>query len=226
VPVVPMYPQYAGSTTGTACDVVFDLMKRERFMPAVRTIQSWHDDPNYIDALAKHIGAYWQKHCRPDKLLMTFHGVPKFTLMKGDPYHCLCHVTGRLLAEKLGLKSDEWMLTFQSRFGKAEWLKPYTDETLKALPKQGVKSLHVVCPGFPADCLETLEEIAMEGKEDFLHAGGEKYEYIPALNDSALLIKALAELAMRNLQGWLNMPPSAAALAQQVARAKAVGATD
>jgi protoporphyrin/coproporphyrin ferrochelatase len=224
--VLPMYPQYAGSTTATANDVVFDLLKRERFQPAVRTMQTWHDDPNYIDALAKHIGAYWQKHGRPQKLLMTFHGVPKFTLMKGDPYHCLCHVTGRLLAVRLGLKADEWMLTFQSRFGKAEWLKPYTDETLKALPKQGVKSLHVVCPGFPADCLETLEEIAMEGKEDFMHAGGEKYEYIPALNDDANLIKALGDLTLRHLQGWLNVPPTTAVLEQQVARAKSLGATN
>jgi protoporphyrin/coproporphyrin ferrochelatase len=224
--VLPMYPQYAGSTTATANDVVFDLLKRERFQPAVRTMQTWHDDPNYIDALAKHIGAYWQKHGRPQKLLMTFHGVPKFTLMKGDPYHCLCHVTGRLLAVRLGLKEDEWMLPFQSRFGKAEWLKPYTDETLKALPKQGVKSLHVVCPGFPADCLETLEEIAMEGKEDFMHAGGEKYEYIPALNDDANLIKALGDLTLRHLQGWLNVPPTTAVLEQQVARAKSLGATN
>jgi protoporphyrin/coproporphyrin ferrochelatase len=146
--------------------------------------------------------------------------------MKGDPYHCLCHVTGRLLAERLGLKADEWMLTFQSRFGRAEWLKPYTDETLKALPKQGVKSLHVVCPGFPADCLETLEEIAMEGKEEFMHAGGEKYEYIPALNDDANLIKALGDLALRNLQGWLTPPPSEVALQQQVVRAKSLGAAN
>jgi ferrochelatase len=131
-----------------------------------------------------------------------------------------------LLAEKLGLSANEWQLTFQSRFGKAEWLKPYTDETLKALPAQGVKNLHVVCPGFPADCLETLEEIAMEGKEDFLHAGGEKYEYIPALNDSALLIRALGELAMKNMQGWLDTPPTAAALEQQVARAKTLGASN
>jgi protoporphyrin/coproporphyrin ferrochelatase len=224
--VLPMYPQYAGSTTATANDVIFDLLKRERFQPAVRTIQSWHDDPNYIDALAKHIGGYWQKHGRPQKLLMTFHGVPKFTLMKGDPYHCFCQVTGRLLAERLGLKANEWMLTFQSRFGRAEWLKPYTDETLKALPKQGVKTLHIVCPGFPSDCLETLEEIAMEGKEDFLHAGGEKYEYIPALNDNAGLIRALGDLAMRNLQGWLSVPPSREQLELQVVRAKTLGGTN
>ncbi len=224
--VLPMYPQYAGSTTATACDVVFDLMKRERFQPAVRTIQSWHDDPNYIDALAKHVSAYWQKHGRPDKFMMSFHGVPKFTLMKGDPYHCMCQKTSRLLAEALGLKADQWVHTFQSRFGRAEWLKPYTDDMLKSLPTQGVKKLDVICPGFPADCLETLEEMAEEGKETFLHAGGSEYRYIPALNDNPLLIKALGALAMRNLQGWLNAPPTAAELEQQSTRAKSLGAVN
>lgn len=175
-------------------------------MPALRTITSWHDDPNYIKALAGRISDFWGKHGRPDKLLMSFHGVPKFSLLKGDPYHCLCHVTARLLARELGLAESQWVLTFQSRFGRAEWLQPYTEATLKALPAQGVKRLHVVCPGFPADCLETLEEIAMEGKETFLHAGGAQYDYIPALNDHESLIRTLTELSLANLQGWLNAP--------------------
>jgi len=224
--VLPMYPQYAASTTATACDEVFRTLSKERYMPALRTITSWHDDPHYIRALAGRISDFWSKHGRPDKLLMSFHGVPKFSLLKGDPYHCLCHVTARLLARELGLTESQWVLTFQSRFGKAEWLQPYTEATLKALPAQGVKRLHVVCPGFPADCLETLEEIAMEGKETFLHAGGAQYDYIPALNDHESLIHALTELSLTNLQGWLNAPPSAADLQAQVQRAKALGAKD
>ena len=155
---------------------------------------------------------------------MSFHGVPKYTLDNGDPYHCLCHKTGRLLARELGLTDAEWVLTFQSRFGRAEWLQPYTDATLQALPAQGVKRLHVVCPGFPADCLETLEEIAMEGKETFLHAGGSEYEYIPSLNDHPALIHALTDLALTHLQGWLNVPPTTAELAAQAQKAKALGA--
>jgi ferrochelatase len=224
--VLPMYPQYAASTTATACDEVFRALSKERYMPALRTITSWHDDPNYLKALAGRITDFWGKHGRPDKLLMSFHGVPKFSLLKGDPYHCLCHVTARLLARELGLNESQWVLTFQSRFGKAEWLQPYTEATLKALPAQGVRRLHVVCPGFPADCLETLEEIAMEGKETFLHAGGAQYDYIPALNDHESLIHALTELSLANLQGWLNPPPSAADLQAQVQRARALGAKD
>jgi protoporphyrin/coproporphyrin ferrochelatase len=224
--VLPMYPQYAGSTTATACDAVFDVLKKERYMPALRTVTAWHDHPSYIKALAASINDYWRKHGRPEKLLMSFHGVPKFSLMKGDPYHCMCQKTGRLLAEELGLKPDAWVQTFQSRFGRAEWLKPYTDDALKTLPSQGVKKLHVVCPGFPADCLETLEEIAMEGKETFIHAGGTHYDYIPALNDHPLLTKAMTEIALTHLQGWLNAPPSSAELEAQVTRAIKIGAKD
>jgi protoporphyrin/coproporphyrin ferrochelatase len=222
--VLPMYPQYAGSTTATVCDAVFDLLKKERYMPALRTVTAWHDHPGYIKALAVHIGEYWRKHGRPEKLLMSFHGVPKFTLMKGDPYHCFCQKTARLLAKELDLKETEWMQTFQSRFGRAEWLKPYTDDALKSLPSKGVKKLHVVCPGFPADCLETLEEMAMEGKETFMHAGGTHYDYIPALNDHPLLIKTLTDIAMTHLQGWLVPPPTPTQLAAQVDRAKSLGA--
>jgi ferrochelatase len=224
--VLPMYPQYAASTTATACDAVFDALKKERYMPALRTITGWHDDPGYIKALAESINAYWRKHGRPDKLLMSFHGVPKLTLTRGDPYHCFCRATARLLARELGLTDEQWVQTFQSRLGRAEWLKPYTDETLSALPSQGVKRLHVVCPGFPADNLETLEEIAIEGRETFLHAGGAQFEYIPALNDHPALIRTLTDLALTHLQGWLAPPPNAEMLAARSQRARALGAPD
>lgn len=222
--VLPMYPQYAASTTATACDAVFRALMRDRAMPALRTIATWHDSPAYIAALTARVSDYWRQHGRPDKLVMSFHGVPKFTLDKGDPYHCYCHKTARLLAEALGLGEAQWQLTFQSRFGRAEWLQPYTDAVLKALPGQGVKRVHVVCPGFPADCLETLEEIALEGKETFLHAGGQQYDYIPALNDHPALIGALTELSLTHLHGWLDAPPVDAELAAQAARAKRLGA--
>ncbi len=223
--LLPMYPQYAASTTATACDAVFRVLLQERAMPALRTIASWHDDPAYIKALATRVNGFWKQHGRPDKLVMSFHGVPKFTLSKGDPYHCLCQKTARLLATELGLGESQWQLTFQSRFGRAEWLQPYTDATLRALPAQGVKRVHVLCPGFPADCLETLEEIAIEGREIFLHAGGQSYDYIPALNDHPALIHMLTDLAMTHLQGWLPAPPDAAQLAEQTARARALGAS-
>jgi len=222
--LLPMYPQYAASTTATACDRVFEVLSRERYMPAVRTITAWHDDPGYIKALAARVGDFWRKHGRPDKLVMSFHGVPKYTLQKGDPYHCFCQKTARLLATELGLNDSQWQLTFQSRFGRAEWLQPYTDATLKALPAQGCKRVHVVCPGFPADCLETLEEIAIEGKETFLHAGGSHYDYIPALNDHPALVHTLTDLALQHLQGWLAPPATPAELAAQTRRARTLGA--
>ena len=154
--VVPMYPQYAASTTASLCDAVFASVARRRYVPALRTITSYHDDAGYIRALARQIGGYWEKHGRPDRLVMSFHGVPRFTLERGDPYFCLCQKTGRLLAQELGLEAGRWALTFQSRFGKAEWLKPYTAPTLVELAQNGVQKVDVVCPGFVSDCLETL----------------------------------------------------------------------
>src|SRR5665647_1345422 len=173
--IVPMYPQYAASSTATVFDLVFGAMQKMRSMPALRTIRNFHDNPGYIKALAGNVNDYWMKNGRPEKLVMSFHGVPQYTLDKGDPYHCECHKTGRLLAQEIGLQPGQYFISFQSRFGKAEWLKPYTTATLKELGKQKTKRVDVVCPGFGADCLETLEEIAMEGKEDFLHAGGGEY---------------------------------------------------
>ncbi len=207
--VVPMYPQYAASATAPAFDQLFATLQQTRNIPALRTIRNFHDNAGYIKALAASINAYWMKNGRPEKLVMSFHGVPQYTLEKGDPYHCECHKTGRLLAEALGLRKDQYAVSFQSRFGKAEWIKPYTTATLKELGKQKTRRVDVVCPGFVADCLETLEEIAMEGKEDFQHAGGGEYHYIPCLNDSDDWIHALTDLVTDNLQGWLAVPDAA-----------------
>lgn len=221
--VVPMYPQYAASATATVFDRVFSTMQNLRNIPAVRTIKHFHDEAGYIKALAANVNEYWMKHGRPEKLVMSFHGVPKYTLEKGDPYHCECHQTGRLLAQALSLKAEQYVVSFQSRFGKAEWIKPYTTATLLALGQQQTKRVDVVCPGFTADCLETLEEIAQEGKEDFQHAGGGEYHYIPCLNDRNDWMHALTDLVMDNLHGWL-IEPDAAALEQSRLRAVAMGA--
>lgn len=219
--VVPMYPQYAASTTATVTDIVYRELQSLRNTPALRTIKHFHDDPGYIAALANNIRDYWQQHGRPDKLVMSFHGLPRYTLDKGDPYHCECHKTGRLLAQALGLTPEQYTVSFQSRFGKAEWLQPYTTATLKALGAQKTGRVDVVCPGFVADCLETLEEIAQEGKEDFQHAGGGEYHYIPCLNARDDWLQALAELALQNLHGWLIEPDSdALAQSRQLALAK------
>ena len=221
--LVPMYPQYAASATATACDMVFYELAKQRNMPALRTIKHFHDHPGYIAATAQNILDYWTLHGRPDKLVMSFHGVPRYTLDKGDPYHCECHKSGRLIAEKLGLTPEQYTICFQSRFGKAEWIQPYTTSTLKSLGSQKTRRVDVVCPGFVADCLETLEEIAQEGKEDFLHAGGGEFHYIPCLNERQDWIQALTDLVLDNLHGWLGKP-DAAQLEQGRLRALALGA--
>ncbi len=221
--VVPLYPQYAASTTATANDAVFAELQQMRNAPALRTIKHFHDHPGYIKALAGNINAYWMKNGRPEKLLMSFHGLPRYTLERGDPYHCECQKTGRLLAEQLGLKQGQYAISFQSRFGREAWLQPYTAATLKEWGKQKLKRVDVVCPGFVTDCLETLEEIAQEGKEGFQHAGGGEYHYIPCLNDRDDWIRALTDLVMDNLQGWL-VEPNAADLEQGRLRALAMGA--
>ncbi|MGB8517219.1 MAG: ferrochelatase [Gallionella sp.] len=221
--VVPLYPQYAASSTATVFDLVFAALQKTRNAPAIRTIKHFHDDAGYIKALAANINEYWMKNGRPEKLVMSFHGVPQYTLEKGDPYHCECHKTGRLLAQELGLKAEQYAVSFQSRFGKAEWIKPYTTATLLELGKQKTKRVDVVCPGFVADCLETLEEIAMEGKEDFQHAGGGEYHYIPCLNERDDWLHALTNLVLENLQGWL-IEPNAAGLEQSRLRALTMGA--
>lgn len=200
--VLPLYPQYSATTTASVFDAVFRHYEQVRNVPELRLIKNYHDDKGYIQALKESVLVHWEQHGRPEKLVMSFHGVPKRTLMLGDPYHCQCHKTARLLATELGLSEDQYRVTFQSRFGKAEWLQPYTAPTVQQLAQQGVKRIDVICPGFVGDCLETLEEIAMEVKHDFLSAGGSEYRYIPCLNERPLWIRALAELAEAQMAGW------------------------
>jgi ferrochelatase len=200
--VLPAYPQYSGTTTASVVDGIMTWAKSVRHLPELRFVNRYHDDTGYIQALARTIRAHWAAHGQSDQLVMSFHGVPERTLQLGDPYHCECHKTARLLAEQLGLARDRYKVTFQSRFGKAKWLEPYTEPTLIELAQKGLKSVDVVCPGFTSDCLETLEEINMEAREAFLHAGGESFAYIPCLNDHPDWIRALTDVAERHLQGW------------------------
>ncbi len=202
--LVPLYPQYSASATATVFDAAFACLGGMRNQPAVRTVRDFHDHPGYIAALAQNVRDYWMRSQRPDVLVISFHGVPRFTLDKGDPYHCECQVTGRLLAEALGLKPAQFRITFQSRFGRAEWLKPYTADVLAELGKQKAGRVDVVCPGFVSDCLETLEEIAIEGKGIFLSAGGRDFHAIPCLNERNDWIHALADVVLSNLLGWTD----------------------
>ena len=222
--VLPLYPQYAASSTATALDAVGAAFASMRNQPALRSVRHFHDHPGYIAALAQNISDYWMKHGRPHQLVMSFHGVPRFTLDKGDPYHCECHKTAHLLAEALKLSADKYQITFQSRFGRAEWLKPYTAEALKDLGKQKLGRVDVVCPGFVADCLETLEEIAVEGKTLFLNAGGGDYHYIPCLNERGDWLHALADIVATNLLGWVGGEPSPEDLERSRERALELGA--
>ncbi|MFO0232919.1 MAG: ferrochelatase [Burkholderiales bacterium] len=200
--VLPMYPQYSASTTATVFDEVARVLRGWRNLPEVRWVRNFHDDPGYVDALAERVQAAWARDGRGERLVMSFHGVPRRTLELGDPYHCECHATARLLAARLGLARGEWIVTFQSRFGKAQWLQPYTEPTLERLAKEGVRTVDVVCPGFVADCLETLEEIAMEARGAFLGAGGAEFRYLPCLNDAPSFVDALAGLVERQTAGW------------------------
>jgi ferrochelatase len=223
--ILPAYPQYSGTTTASVFDAVYTWAAQVRSIPELRFVNRYHDDPGYIAALAQRITAFWKTSGRPDRLVMSFHGVPERTLHLGDPYHCECHKTARLLAEALGLSKEQYQLTFQSRFGKAKWLQPYTEPTLVALAQGGCKRVDVVCPGFTGDCLETLEEIAQEAREAFLHAGGTEFNYIPCLNDSPEWISALTDIATQHLAGWpTRTPPDAAAGAASRAAALALGA--
>jgi protoporphyrin/coproporphyrin ferrochelatase len=222
--VLPLYPQYASSTSASVLDAVAAHLAKVRRAPALRFVDAFHDDMGYVKALAQNVNDYWMKHGRPERLVMSFHGVPRKTLERGDPYHCHCHVTARLLAQELGLNADQWAITFQSRFGRAEWLKPYTSETLAALGAAKVRRVDVVCPGFVSDCLETLEEIAIEGRDLFLRAGGGEFHAIPCLNEHPRWIAALSELAWRNLAGWLAPVPDARERELTLMRAMALGA--
>lgn len=200
--VLQAYPQYSATTTASVIDAVNAWSLKQRRVPEFRFVNDYHDDPAYIEALAQSIEKHWKTDGRGEVLLMSFHGIPARNIALGDPYQAQCLETARLLAARLGLSSTQYRVTFQSRFGKAKWLEPYTEPTLRELGASGVKRVDVVCPGFPADCLETLEEIAMEGREAFLHSGGEAFSYIPCLNDSPAWITALAGIAERNLAGW------------------------
>lgn len=192
--VLPLYPQYSGTTTGSTFDRLGQLLQRWRWVPQLHFINSYHDHPLYIEALAGSVEAHEQAEGKPDKWLLSFHGTPKRYHRQGDPYYCFCHVTAKALAARMGWQEHQYQLCFQSRFGREEWLKPYTDETLKTLPGQGVKRVATLSPGFSADCLETLEEMAVENREVFLQAGGEEYHYVPALNDSAAHIDLMEAL--------------------------------
>ncbi len=222
--VLPLYPQYAAGTTATTLDAVAAFLSRTRDVPELRLVKHFHDHPAYIAALAGGVRAYWSRHGRPDRLLMSFHGLPRFTLERGDPYHCECQKTARLLAQELGLSPEAYQLSFQSRFGRAEWLQPYTAATLAQWGKEGVGRVDVICPGFVADCLETLEEIGIEGKASFLAAGGKEYHVIPCLNESDTWIQALAQIALQHMQGWDRPASDAAELARSNERARALGA--
>ncbi len=230
IAILPAYPQYSGTTTGSIWDAVFDHYKKIRNIPELRFIRNYHDEEGYIEALRQNILTHWEQHGRGEKLVMSFHGVPKRTLLLGDPYHCECLKTARLLAARLKLREDEYLVTFQSRFGKAEWLQPYTAPTVQKLAQDGVRRIDVICPGFTSDCLETLEEIAMEVRHDFISNGGKDFHYIPCLNESPAWIAGLAEIAEQHMIGWPTMTtPSQRAERQQDAdtgreRALALGA--
>jgi len=222
--LVPLYPQYAASSTATVIDRAAAWLARTRNQPALRTVRSFHDHPGYIAALAQSVRDYWLKAQRPDVLVMSFHGVPRAALERGDPYHCECQKTARLLAEALVLKPEQFRVAFQSRFGRARWLEPYTADVLAQLGRGGTGRVDVICPGFVSDCLETLEEIAIEGKAIFLTAGGREFHALPCLNERDDWLHALTSLVLDHLGGWTGASP--AELESQRLRARALGAAD
>ena len=224
--VLPAYPQYSAATIASTFDAVSAWSGQQRRLPEFRFVNGYSDDPGYIGALVETIRRHWSAHGQPQRLLMSFHGMPERTLHLGDPYHCECRKTARLVAEALGLSDAQYQVTFQSRFGKAKWLEPATEPTLIALAQAGVERVDVICPGFASDCLETLEEIAIEGRKAFTGAGGKKFHYIQCLNDDADWIAALGYLAERHLAGWPTLEPvDVEALAASRQRAMAAGAT-
>lgn len=220
--IVPLYPQYAASTSASVMDSVAQWMQGCRNLPEMRWVRHFHDHPGYIAALAASVKDHWQRNERPERLLISFHGLPRRSLDLGDPYYCECQKTGRLLAQALGLEAHQYAITFQSRFGRARWLEPYTQPTLEQWGREGVKRVDVICPGFVADCLETLEEIAIECKTAFLAAGGREFRYIPCLNERPDWIAALATLTTQHLGHWLTEPDQEPPAG--VDRARALGA--
>ena len=223
--LLPAYPQYSATTTASLWDAVYQWAGKTRTIPELRFVNHYHDDARYIAALAGLVRSYWQANGRPDVLVMSFHGVPERTLHLGDPYHCECMKTARLLAQALDLSKDQYKVTFQSRLGRAKWLEPYTEPSLIEMGKAGVTRVDVICPAFTSDCLETLEEINQEAREAFLHAGGKAFHYIPCLNDDPAWITALAEITAQHLQGWPTQAGvDAAALETSRQQALALGA--
>ncbi|MEO6031073.1 MAG: ferrochelatase [Burkholderiaceae bacterium] len=210
--ILPLYPQYSATTTASVSDAVTQWTQNVRSLPELRFVNRYFDDPGYLDALAKRVTDHWAAHGRGNKLVLSFHGLPRRNITLGDPYRDECLATARLLGQRLGLRQDEMQVTFQSRLGRAEWLQPYTEPTVVALARQGLKRVDVICPGFTSDCLETLEEINQEVREAFLSAGGEAFHYIECMNDQHEWIAALADLAINHLQGW----PTRADLAPHV----------
>ncbi|MHB1319995.1 MAG: ferrochelatase [Acidithiobacillus ferrivorans] len=200
--VVPLYPQYAAATTASIFDAVGKELRQWREIPEIRMIRDWYEHPVYIHALANSIRAWWQEHGQAERLLISFHGLPESGVAKGDPYRSQCEKTTALLVKELALSDEQWIQTFQSRFGAAKWLQPYTDKTLVELAHSGVSRIDVVCPGFSADCVETLQEIALEGKETFLQAGGQELRYIPALNDNPLWVAAFSQILEPHWRHW------------------------
>jgi len=223
--IVPAYPQYSGTTTASIIDAVSQWSDGVRNVPELRFVNRYHDDEAYVQALVRRVQAYWQEHGRGEHVVMSFHGVPERTLHLGDPYHCECQKTARMVAMRLGLEKEQYTVAFQSRFGKAKWLEPYTEPTIRQLAKNGVSRIDVMCPGFTGDCLETLEEIAQEARQAFLTSGGKSFHYIPCLNDKPAWIAALGGLAQRHLEGWpTRAAPDAEALSRSRDRALALGA--
>ena len=218
--VVPLYPQYFAGTTATTFDALAEVLTARRWIPELRTVNSYHDDEGYISALIASIREVWDEGGEPEKLLFSFHGIPQRYFDGGDPYHCHCHKTARLVAEGLGFAEGRWIVAFQSLFGREEWIKPYTDRTIEGLAKGGVGSLDVICPGFSADCLETLEEIDIQNREIFEEHGpdGARFRYIPALNERPDHLDALSALVLQHLQGWAA---PAGAYADKAAREEA-----
>jgi ferrochelatase len=201
--VLPAYPQYSATTTASVSDQVYQWAQRQRAVPEIRLLRSWCDAAGYIEALAASVRRYWAQHGQPEVLVMSFHGLPARNVALGDPYQEECRSTAQLLADRLGLTPERYRLTFQSRFGRAQWLQPYTEPTLIELARQGYKHVQLICPGFPGDCIETLEEINQEVRAAYLQAGGQRFDYIPCLNDSPEGIQALVEIARHQLQGWI-----------------------
>jgi len=216
--ILPLYPQYSATTSASIFDEVAQVLKRWRFLPTIEFINHYHDKPQYIKTLANSIRSHWQQHKQPEKLLLSFHGLPKSYLAAGDPYFCECQKTARLLAEELELHERQWAISFQSRMGVEQWLTPYTDKTLLQWAEQGIKNVHIVCPGFSADCLETLEEINMQNRKIFTDAGGEHYHYIPALNDADEHIAMMASLLEPQVELWQQQISTTPELTQKLAK--------